>query len=271
MASGYWLSPHEYLESPMWEIMALAFGLIVGSFANVCIHRIPRGQSPVSPRSRCPACAHAITALENIPLLSFLFLRGRCRACGARISLRYPLVEAANGAFYLLVALLLGPSPYAPLAMVFLTALLILTLIDLEHYILPDVITLPGVALGIAASFLPGSPISPLTSAVSAVSGYVGFWVCAWSFKRLRGIEGLGQGDWKMAAMLGAFLGWEKLLLTVFFASLAGTVVGLVLIAVQGGTMQRKLPLGTFLGLAAACALLAGDPLLAWYKAFLHV
>jgi leader peptidase (prepilin peptidase) / N-methyltransferase len=271
MLNGYWPSVADYLQSPVWEILALSFGLMIGSFANVCIHRIPRGESPIAPRSRCPACGHAITALENIPLVSFLFLRGRCRGCGVRISWRYPLVEALNGGGYLLVALLVGPHPYAPVAMVFLTALLILSLIDLEHYILPDVITLPGIALGIAASFLPGSPISPLTSVASAVGGYVGFWCFAWAFRRLRGIEGLGQGDWKMAAMLGAFLGWEKLLLTIFFASLAGTVVGLTLIAIQGGTMQRKLPLGTFLALAGAGALLAGDPLLAWYKAFGYV
>jgi leader peptidase (prepilin peptidase) / N-methyltransferase len=253
----------------LWPWAALATGLVVGSFANVCIHRIPLGLSVVRPRSRCPRCQAPIGALENIPVLSWLALRGRCRSCREPISPRYPLVEAANGVLYLALARVMGPTPQALVTMAFVTALLVLSLIDYDHHLLPNVITLPGIALGLAASLLAGPP-TPVEAVVAAAAGYLAFFAVAKAYERSRGIEGLGQGDWKMTAMLGAFLGWQKLLLTVFAATLGGTLIGLALMAFGGRSSRHALPLGTFLGLAGIVVVFVGRAVLDWYGGFLR-
>jgi leader peptidase (prepilin peptidase)/N-methyltransferase len=254
------------LRTPAFETTAFLLGLVVGSFANVCIHRLPLGQSVVSPPSRCPACGTLIKAYDNLPVLGFMLLRGRCRSCRAAISWRYPAVEAANGLLWLALAWRHGPTLRSLVEMTLVTALLVLSLIDLEHQILPDVITLPGVALGLAASFLPGSPLTPLASALAAAGGWLAFAAVAKAYQKARGVEGLGQGDWKLAALLGAFLGWQKMLLTVLLASLAGTVVGLLAIALRGRDLRYALPLGTFLGAAGVLVVFLGDALLGWYR-----
>jgi len=252
-----------------WPWIALALGLVVGSFANVCIHRIPLHRSVVRPRSRCPRCDAPIRAWENVPVLSYLALGGRCRACRDPISPRYPLVEAANGAMYFALAWTMGPTPRAVVHMVFVTALLVLSLIDYDHQLLPNVITLPGIAVGLAASLLPGPP-TPMDAALAAAAGYLALLAVAQAYQRTRGIEGLGQGDWKMTAMLGAFLGWQKLLLTVFAATLGGTLVGLALMAFGGRTSRHPLPLGTFLGFSGIAVVFVGQPVLDWYRGLLH-
>jgi leader peptidase (prepilin peptidase)/N-methyltransferase len=247
-------------------------GLVVGSFANVCIHRLPLGQSIVRPRSRCPRCGAPIHALDNVPVLSYAVLRGRCRSCGAPISARYPAVEAANGLLYFAIARSEAPGPQAAVAMVLVTALLVLALIDLDHQILPNVITLPGILAGLAASFLPGPP-TPLSSLAAAVGGYLVLAAFAWTWRRLRGVEAMGQGDWKMTAMLGAFLGVEKLLLTVLVATVCGSLVGVGLMLVAGRSSRHKLPLGTFLGAAGILVVVAGplaDAVVAWYRGLLR-
>jgi leader peptidase (prepilin peptidase) / N-methyltransferase len=254
------------LRSPVFEAGCFALGAIVGSFANVCIHRLPLGESVVSPRSRCPSCRTPIAAGDNVPVLSWLVLRARCRHCGAAISWRYPAVEAGNGLLYLAIALREGPTPRAAVEMALVTALLVLSLIDLDHQILPNAITRPGIAAGLLASFVLGGARAALAAALAAAGGYVAFWAIAWLYRRARGIEGLGQGDWKLAAMLGAFLGWERMLLTILLASVAGTLVGVVLMAARGRSAQHPLPLGTFLGLAGIVVLLTGDSALAWYR-----
>jgi leader peptidase (prepilin peptidase)/N-methyltransferase len=254
------------LRTPAFETTALLLGLVVGSFANVCIHRLPLGQSVVTPPSRCPACGTLIKAYDNLPVLGWLFLRGRCRACRAPISWRYPVVEATNGLLWLALAHWHGPRPRTFVEMALVSALLILSLIDLEHQILPDVITLPGIAIGLAASFLPGSPLSPLAALGAAVGGFLAFAAVAKTYEKTRGVEGLGQGDWKLAALLGAFLGWQKMLLTVLLASVAGTLVGLLAIALRGRDLRYALPLGTFLGVSGALAVFLGDALLTWYR-----
>jgi leader peptidase (prepilin peptidase) / N-methyltransferase len=254
----------------LWPLFALALGLLVGSFANVCIHRLPLGESVVSPRSRCPSCRTPIAARDNVPVLSYLFLRGRCRHCRARISGRYPAVELANGLLYLGVALRDGPSPQALVDMAFVTALLVLSLIDLDHQILPNVITLPGIAIGLIASVALGGWELGLRSALAAAGGYLAFWVIALAYRRTRGVEGLGQGDWKLAAMLGAFLGWERMLLTILLASILGTIVGVALIVARGRSSQHPLPLGTFLGLAGLVVLFIGQPMVEWYGRLLR-
>lgn len=256
------------LSTPFWEWTALALGLIVGSFANVCIHRLPRRESLGMPPSRCPHCQTRIRPWDNVPVLSYVLLRGRCRACRAPISARYPMVEAANGAAYFALAVLMGPYVRTFVLMAFVTALLVLTLIDLEHQILPNVITIPGIAVGIGASLLPGSPIGVVESLASAAGGFLVFAAFGEGWKRLRGEEAMGMGDWKMAAMLGAFLGWRKLLLTVFLGSLLGSIVGLLLIAFWAGSGRTKIPFGTFLGLGAIAAVFVGDFLIAWYGGF---
>jgi leader peptidase (prepilin peptidase) / N-methyltransferase len=253
-----------------WPFVALGFGLIVGSFANVCIHRLPLEQSIVTPRSTCPHCKRLITAWENIPILSYVLLLGRCRGCKASISVRYPLVELANGLLYFGLVATFGPGPYAFVMMAFVTAMLILGLIDLEYQILPDVITLPGIAVGLAVSFLPAPP-TPYSAFASALGGYVMFMLLAKLWMKMRGIEALGMGDWKLAAMLGAFLGWEKLVLTIFLSSLVGALVGVPLALVKGRNFQMKLPYGTFLCAAGIVAVFVGDPLLAWYAGMLGI
>src|SRR5688572_30103190 len=171
----------------VWPWAALAAGLVVGSFANVCIHRIPLGLSVVRPRSRCPRCEAPIGAVENVPVLSYLALGGRCRSCREPISSRYPLVEAANGALYFALARIMGPTPQAVVAMGFVTALLVLSLIDYDHHLLPNVITLPGIAFGLGASLLPAPP-TPVEAVVAAAAGYLAFFAVAKAYERTRGV-----------------------------------------------------------------------------------
>jgi leader peptidase (prepilin peptidase) / N-methyltransferase len=256
------------LRTPAFEITACLLGLVVGSFANVCVHRLPRGESVVSPPSRCPGCGARIEARDNLPVLGWLLLRGRCRACRTPISWRYPAVEALNGLLWLALAVAHGPRLRTFVEMALVSALLVLSLIDLEHQILPDVITLPGIVLGVAASFLPESPIAPLQAFAAALAGWLAFAAVAKAYEKSRGVEGLGQGDWKLAALLGAFLGWQKMLLTVLLASAAGTAVGLAVIAFRGRDLRYALPLGTFLGAAGTLVVFAGDSVLRWYRGF---
>ena len=182
--------------------------------------------------------------------------------------MRYPLVEATNGALWLGLAWRMPPGGRAAASMVFVTALLVLALIDLDWHILPDVITLPGTALALLASLLPGPP-SPLESALTAAGAYAGFWAVAAAARAYYGEDALGQGDWKMAALLGAFLGWRALLATVFFACVTGALAGLALIALRKGSGRTHVPLGTFLGLAGIVAVFAAEPAVAWYGGLL--
>jgi leader peptidase (prepilin peptidase)/N-methyltransferase len=277
--AGPLASLQDLLRPPFWEWTAAALGLIVGSFANVCIHRIPRDESIGSPPSRCPGCGTRIRAWDNVPVVSYLLLRGRCRTCRTRISPRYPLVEAANAAAYWGVAVVYGPTLAAGVAMALVTTLLVLSLIDLDHQILPDVITRPAIAAGIAASLLihrpwmdgGGRPASLIggtywwEAAAAAAAGYAAFALIAWAGRRYYGQEALGRGDWKLAAMIGAFLGFKGLLLTVFFGSLLGAVVGLSLVALRKAGRMTPIPFGTFLGVAGIAVVLAGAPIWQWY------
>lgn len=246
----------------------LLLGLLVGSFANVCIHRIPLAESVVSPRSRCPKCRRAIAAWDNVPLLSWLILRGKCRDCHAPISVRYPFVELTNGVFYGLIGWLHGINGRSVAQMALVTILLILALIDLDHRILPNIVTLPGIAFGLAAAVV-APPPGLLESALSAAGMYAVFALIARLYERLRGIEGLGQGDWKMAAMLGAFLGWQGSLFAVFAGAALGAITGGLMIAVAKKDSKYALPFGTFLALGGFAAILVGEPVLTWYGQFL--
>jgi leader peptidase (prepilin peptidase)/N-methyltransferase len=246
-------------------VFALA-GLMIGSFLNVCIYRLPRRESIVWPASHCTSCHRPLAWFENVPVIGWLALRGRCRTCGSRISAMYPLVEVTTAVVFAGGVLVYGLSPLLFVRLAFACALIVLFVIDLQHRILPNVITLPGIAAGFAASlFLPPGWLSSL---IGILAGGGILFAIAEAYYRLRGIEGLGMGDVKMLAMIGAVLGWPLMLLTLVFASFAGSVIGVGLMASGRGGMQAALPFGTFLALGALVAAVAGDPILSWYLSF---
>jgi leader peptidase (prepilin peptidase)/N-methyltransferase len=246
------------------EIGIVVFlGLAIGSFLNVVIHRLPLGQSLVSPGSRCPACGHSLGALENIPVLSYLGLRGRCRQCGVGISPRYPLVEIATAALFVLHYAIFGWTPLLAVRLLFAAAMVALFAIDLEHHLLPDAITLPGLGAGLLASlWLPPGIRDALIGAL--VGGGV-LWLIGEAYYRYSGEEGMGGGDVKMLAMIGAFLGWELVIVTLMLSSIAGSLVGLLLIVSKRGGLKYALPYGTFLAIAGVLASLYGATLVRWY------
>lgn len=246
-------------------------GLVIGSFSNVCIHRIPLGENIVAPRSRCPNCRDLIKAYDNIPLLSFLFLKGQCRSCGHQISWQYPVVELLTGLLFALTVFHFGVTTHTVLLLAFVTALVVVTFIDLEHQIVPDVITLPGIAIGLAwsvvAYFLPGqhnpagfSPPAPLDALLGTVVGGGLLYVVAVASR-----GGMGGGDIKLMAMVGAFLGWRAALLTIFLGTLSGSAIALLLLASGKKGRKDPIPFGPFLVLGALLSLFWGDELIAAY------
>lgn len=253
-------------ESAGLGLVVTLLGFAVGSFLNVCIYRLPRGESVVSPPSRCPSCGQGLRWFDNVPVLGWLLLRGRCRHCGEPISSMYPLVEATTGLVFALQYWQLGWQPLLAVRLLFAGAMIVLFVIDLQHRILPNVITLPGVVIGLAASLFlePG-----LRSALLGVAAGAGvLWVVGEAYFRIRGEEGMGMGDVKMLAMVGAFLGWQQMLVTLLLASLTGSVVGGGMILLQRGNMKYALPLGSFLAAGALAATHIGRALLDWYVGF---
>ncbi|HEV8211585.1 MAG TPA: prepilin peptidase [Vicinamibacterales bacterium] len=244
-------------------VFAGAFGALIGSFLNVCIHRLPRGASIVWPSSACPHCARELSWYENIPVVSYLFLRARCRTCGEPISSRYPLVEALTSVMFMLAWWQYGPGVLFAARVIFGCALIVLFAIDLEHHLLPNVITLPGIAVGFAFSFFaePGW----VASLIGLVAGGGALYAIAVVYYWVRREEGLGMGDPKMLAMIGAFLGWKLTLVTLMVASLTGSVVGLGMIAAGRGSLKYALPFGCFLTVGAVVAASVGAPLIDWY------
>lgn len=243
-----------------------ALGLIVGSFVNVCIHRLPRRESIVRPRSRCPGCGALIRWYDNVPVVSYALLRGRCRDCARRISGAYPAVEAANAAAYLVLYGRCGPTPPFLILAAFASALIALVVIDARHQILPDRITLPMLALGLLTS----GPSPEVTWAQSVGGALVGAAAPAalllgwrWLFR----VEGMGWGDVKMLAMIGAFLGPARSLITLLAGACLGAVVGLGMMAARHGTLRTPLPFGVFLGVTAAASLWWGAGVADWYLA----
>jgi len=258
----------ETLPLPPWFglLAAGAFGAVIGSFLNVCIHRLPRRASIVWPASACPHCRRELSWYENIPVVSFLALRARCRTCRAPISIRYPCVEALTSAMFVLAWWSYGPGPLLSSRLVLGCALIVLFAIDLEHHLLPNAITLPGIVAGFAFSFVtePGW----MASLIGVLAGGGVLYLVAVVYFWVRHEEGLGMGDPKMLAMIGAFLGWKLVLLTLVLSSLAGSLAGVAVIVGRRGDMKYALPYGTCLSLAALVASLAGDRILAWYLSF---
>ncbi len=250
------------LTGPTWALIGV-IGAMIGSFLNVCIHRLPRGQSVVWPASACPACTRALSWYENVPIVAWLALRGRCRTCDARISVRYPLIEAVTAVMFLAAWLHYGPGVMLVSRLLLGCALIVLFAIDLEHHLLPNVITLPGIAVGFAFSFFAGP--GWLSSLLGILVGGGLLFAVAEAYYRWRHVEGLGMGDVKMLAMVGAFLGWPATLMTLTMGSIAGSAIGLLVIALRRGDMKYALPFGTFLALGAAISATVGPNLLNWY------
>jgi leader peptidase (prepilin peptidase)/N-methyltransferase len=250
---------------PDWLLpaVAAAYGLVLGSFLNVVVYRLPRELSLVRPRSHCPACGAPVRWFDNVPVLSWLALRGRCRACRAPIPPRYPLVELATGALLAAVAARFGPSLAGAEAAVLVLLLLPLALIDLEHHLLPDALTLPGIAAGLAFSALGGLATLPGALLGAAIGGALPYLVIV-AYRALRGGEGMGLGDVKLLAMIGAFLGWQGALLALGLGSCAGAAVGVAMMAAGRARRDTELPFGVFLALAAALVLFAGPAMVRW-------
>lgn len=270
--------------------VVFVFGLLFGSFLNVVIYRLPLGESIVFPGSRCPGCGTEIKWYDNIPVISYvLLLQGRCRSCRARISPIYPAVELLVASLYLCVFTIHRGQIYAGAWLpfladiVFVSSIVPLVFIDLRHKLLPNAITYPGFALLLMVRAIVPDPwilshtpkpfgldaapvwaLSLFASVLGAAAGGGSLWLVREAYYRLRHVEGMGLGDVKMMLMVGAFLGWQLTMLTIFIGSLLGSLVGVLLI-VRGGSMKMQIPFGVFLGPAAIIALLAGQQLIRWY------
>jgi len=271
------------------------FGLFVGSFLNVCIVRLPRGRSIVTPPSHCPRCQERIKWYDNIPVVSFLILRGRCRSCGLPISWRYPLVELMNGLMYLWAYRTFGMSgdmrDLAEMAiiMVLSSALIVITFIDLDHQIIPDVITLPGMFIGLALApffmtaltdhlpFFLERVLSPdaayarafLNSLIGLVLGAAPLLIIGWLWEKIKHVEAMGGGDIKLMGMVGSFLGWKGAFLTIMLGAISGSLVGGALILLKKHSADNVIPFGPFLAAGAAISLFYGGDILIWYQGLL--
>lgn len=239
------------------DLYAVLLGLVIGSFLNVLVHRLPRGRSFVWPRSRCPWCGGAIAARDNLPLLSYLLLRGRCRHCSAPISARYPLVEAATAGLFLACAERFGATAQAAAAAVLCAFLIALAATDFEQLLLPDGLTFPGMAAGLALQ--PWLPATAVDAVIGMLAGAGVLFLIAEAWLWLRSEEGMGLGDAKLMAMVGAFLGWQGALLALFFGVLSGAIVGVALLVAGRRGWRSRLPFGSFLALGALAALFTGN------------
>lgn len=257
------VDPAEYVV--FWQIVMFVFGCCLGSFFNVVIYRLPHGNSIVSPGSHCPQCQAAIPAYDNIPLLSYLLLRGRCRSCGLRISWRYPLIELLAGVVALLLFRRYGWQGQFFVELFFSSCLLVVFFIDLDTYLIPDVISLPGIVVGFAASLFLTPRLTWLDSLAGILLGGGLFYAIALGYEWFRGQEGLGGGDIKLLAMIGAFLGWTGVVFTILVSSVTGAAVGLVAMRRSQKGFSTMLPFGPFLVLGAICYLFWGETFLSWY------
>jgi leader peptidase (prepilin peptidase)/N-methyltransferase len=245
-------SPAVLLSHP---IALAALGAIVGSFLNVVIHRHPRGQSLIRPRSTCPQCGTALALYDNIPLVSWILLRGKCRSCRGRISARYPLVELLAALLFAATGARITDALQLGFSLMFIAFLIAVAFIDLEHMIIPDSITLPGIGVGVAAAFL-GATIEPVQAVLGSLAGGGGLLAVAIAYRAVRRREGIGMGDVKLLAMIGAFLGPAGALLTLLMGSVLGTLFGLIYIGRASSGRSARFPFGTFLSLGALLNLL---------------
>jgi len=255
----------------MLTVISIIFGAMIGSFLNVCISRLPKGESVVRPGSHCPQCNTPIRFYDNIPILSYILLRAKCRYCHAPISVQYPLVEGITALGSFLLFNKFGPSLSYLFYFIFIAALIVITVIDLYHQIIPDVISLPGIVVGLlgAGLGLVGSlVISQVTfwaSLIGVISGGGSLFLVAtvyqWLFKR----EGMGGGDVKLLAMIGGFLGWKSVILTILLSSFIGSIIGITVMVIKGKDFKYAIPFGPFLAMGAAISLFWGEDLIRWY------
>ena len=248
----------------MLTIVSIIFGALIGSFLNVCIIRLPKEESIITPGSHCPHCKKAIKFYDNVPLISYLLLGGKCRYCKNTISFQYPLVEGITALSSLFLLMRFGPSLSYLVYFAFVTALIVITVIDLYHQIIPDVITLPGIGIGLLASLI-FPHIAFLDSLIGVLLGGGSLFLVAtlyqWFFKR----EGMGGGDVKLLAMIGAFLGWKAVILTILLSSLIGSITGIIIMVLKGKDFKYAIPFGPFLSLGAVIALFFGENIIRWY------
>lgn len=273
--------------TPLFLTGVFLFGLLIGSFLNVVILRLPprlehdwkcqcrellelpesKASAPpdlVWSSSRCTRCGHEIRAWENVPVISFIFLRGKCSACATRISWRYPLVELLTAVLFLVTAWQLGASWYTAAALLVTAFLVALSGIDLDHQLLPDQLTIPLLWLGLAMS-LTGLTVSPAASIIGALAGYLSLWSVYHLFRLLTGKEGMGYGDFKLLAALGAWLGWQKLPLIILFSSLVGAVVGVTLLLLKRHKSGQAMPFGPYIAAAGWLAWIWGEDMIDFY------
>jgi len=275
---------------PVPYIIVGVFGAIIGSFLNVVVHRLPREESVVLQHSRCPSCGVAIAFYDNVPVLSYLMLRRRCRSCHTAISARYPAVELLTALLYVAVTWHDGLTAALPFDLAFVSALVALIFIDAEHMLLPNAITYPGIVFALVArvaipyftatpyfddlpslmnGILQGVPVWASSLVGALIGGLIGggsLWLMGWTWEKLRGIEAMGLGDVKMMFMVGVYFGWRLTVLTIFLGVLSGSIIGIALMLRQGKRdMQMLLPFGVFLGIGAIAALLVGSHIVQWY------
>lgn len=240
------------------------FGICIGSFLNVCIHRIPNSKSIFFPGSLCPKCGTSIRFYDNIPVVSFLILMGKCRSCGTRISIRYPMVELISGGFAISLLLKYGLSVEWISSYAFTAALLVITFIDLDHKIIPDIITLPGIFIFLLVPFI-SSHITWTDSIIGTLLGGGSLLLVAMGYQLITKKEGMGGGDIKLLAMVGAFVGWKGVFFTIFLASIAGTLIGLILMLRSGKGLKLAIPFGPFLSIGAITYIHFGKSIIDWY------
>lgn len=242
----------------IWNVFSFIFGAAIGSFLNVCIYRIPDNESIIKPLSRCPHCKTPIRFYDNIPIISFLILKGKCRDCGAKISWRYPLVEFITGLFALLLFIKFGFSLQFLAAFVFTAVLIIITFIDLDHQIIPDVLTLPGIPIFLLAGiFIMKFPWHEALIGV-LIGGGVLFTI-AFVYEKLTKREGMGGGDIKLLGMIGGFFGWKALIFILLVSSLGGAIIGIALMIIKKQDMKYAVPFGPFLAAAAVAYIFWGE------------
>ena len=247
------------------NIFIFVFGLCIGSFMNVCIYRIPISKSIVTPRSMCPGCNSLISAYDNIPVVSYILLKGKCRNCGIPISLRYPLVETISGLTALAVFMRFGISAEGVIYFLFVSALVVITYIDIDHRIIPDIISLPGIPIGFLLASLVLPSMNYKTSLAGILTGGGSLLAVAWIYNLITKKEGMGGGDIKLLAMIGAFTGWKGVLFTIFVASAVGTLAGIaVMLKTQKG-LKLAVPFGPFLSIGAILYIFFGSEIISWY------
>ena len=244
-------------------------GLLIGSFANVCVHRIPRGESVVKPRSKCPTCNTEIAWYDNIPIISWLILGRKCRHCRNPIAWRYPMLELSMGLTWAAIAWFYPLDQYSPIfvlqAIILFTLLWILTLIDLETFLLPNALTFPGIGIGLLLAWQQGYIIDAI---IGAVAGYGIFWLVAKLFLLATGREGMGQGDFKLLAMLGAFMGWQALPFIIMLSSITGAIIGTATLLLANKGLKAEIPYGPYLAAAGLIWFFWGSQILHWYQNF---